>query len=144
MHEVDGLDQFVWAVDGRGGHEVYDEPPGSLVLLPALGFCNTDDRVYVNTLHRIMDPSYEYSFIGHRFAAIGCTHAPHPWVLSMANSIRALKDEAMVRRLCDAPLDDGIVCESIDEDTGVVTSGNAFATAAGYVVASLVSFLEEE
>lgn len=144
VHEVDGLDQFVWAVDGRGGHEVYDEPPGSLVLLSALGFCNTDDRVYVNTLHRIMDPSYEYSFIGHRFAAIGCAHAPHPWVLSMANSIRALKDEAMVRRLCDAPLDDGIVCESIDEDTGVVTSGNAFATAAGYVVASLVSFLEEE
>ena len=141
VREVDGFCQFVWAVDGNGGYDVYDEPPGSLVLLPCLGFCDKDDSIYVNTLRRIMDPSYEYSFAGHRFAAIGCEHAPHPWVLSMANSIRALDDEAMVQRLCEAPLDDGIVCESIDEDTGMVTTGNAFATAAGYVVASLISFM---
>lgn len=141
---IDGCDEYVWAVDGKGGYEVYDEPPGSLLLLPVLGFCSRNDSVYMNTVARITDESYRYSFAGCPFSAIGCAHEPHPWTLSMANAVRASKDDDMVRKLCTAKMDDGIVCESIDEYTGECTSGKAFATAAGYVVYSLLCYLDEK
>ena len=141
---IDDCDEYVWAIDGKGDYEVYDEPPGSLLLLPVLGFCSRNDSVHMNTVARITDESYKYSFAGCPFSAIGCAHEPHPWTLSMANAVRASKDDDMVRKLCTAKMDDGIVCESIDEYTGECTSGKAFATAAGYVVYSLLCYLDEK
>ena len=77
---------FVWSTDMAGGSDVYDEPPGSLLLLPYLGFCASDDPVWRNTVGMIRSPDYAYSFAGCEFAEIGCAHAPHPWLLSVGNS----------------------------------------------------------
>lgn len=128
---------FVWSTDLDGHSDIYDEPPGSLLLLPYLGFCAPDDPVYMNTARMIRSPDYEYSFAGCEFADIGCAHAPHPWLLSVANSLLSGEAERALDILCRAKLDNGIVCESIDEHTGECTTGEHFATAAGFVCHAL-------
>jgi len=137
-----GKRQYVWSTDGKGSYDIYDEPPGSLLLLPLFGITSDTDEAYRNTVLTITDPAYEYSFAGTKFAAIGCPHAPHPWVLSLANEVRVTHAEAALHKLLQAPMDHGIACESIDEHTGYATTGEAFATCAGYLAYVLIGELK--
>lgn len=138
----DGASYFAWSVDLAGGSDVYDEPPGSLQLLAELGFCAPDDPVWQNTVTMIRSPEYRYSFAGCPIAEIGCPHAPHPWLLSVANSLLCGRVEPSLAILRAAPMDNGIACESIDEYTGECTTGEAFATCAGFVCYALRRALE--
>ena len=128
---------YAWSTDLEGHTDVYDEPPGSLLLLPYLGFCALDDPAYQNTVRQIRAPEYPYSFAGCAFAEIGCAHAPHPWMLSVANSLLSGEAERSLDLLRRAVMDNGIVCESIDEHTGRSATGDAFATCAGFVCHAL-------
>ena len=133
---------FAWSIDLDGRHDVYDEPPGSLQLLPYWGFCSSEDQVYRNTVDMIRSPDYRYSFAGKPFGEIGCPHAPHPWLLSVANSLLCGRVEHSADILKKAAMDNGIACESIDEITGECTTGEAFATCAGFVCHALRTSLE--
>lgn len=128
---------FVWSVDLAGNWDVYDEPPGSLQLLPHYDFCSFESEVYVNTVSIIRSPEYKYSFNGCNIAEIGCPHAPHPWVLSIANGLLCRRTSEGRELLLKAHMDNGIACESIDENTGESTSGDAFATCAGFLAYSI-------
>lgn len=128
---------FAWSVDLAGGHDVYDEPPGSLLLLPYYGFCDWDDPVYLKTAEMIRSPDYAYSFAGCEIAEIGCPHAPHPWLLSIGNSLLCGRAESALEHLRRTRLDNGIACESVDEHTGECTTGEAFATCAGFICHAL-------
>ncbi len=134
---------FAWSVDLKGNHDVYDEPPGSLLLLPHLGFCTADNAIYKNTACKIRSPEYKYSFANAKFADIGCAHAPHPWLLSVANSILSGRAQHGLNILKNAEMDNGIACESIDENTGECTTGEAFATCAGFVCYAIRCACEE-
>ena len=140
----DGAPYFAWSVDLAGGSDIYDEPPGSLQLLAKLGFCEPEDPVWRNTVAMIRSPAYRYSFAGLPFAEIGCPHAPHPWLLSVANSLLCGRVGPSLAILRAAPMDNGIACESIDEYTGVCTTGEAFATCAGFVCYALRQALKGE
>lgn len=139
-----GLPYFAWSVDLQGHSDVYDEPPGSLQLLPLWGFCDAEDPVYGNTVRMIRSPDYAYSFAGSPIAEIGCPHAPHPWLLSVANSLLCGRVEHSVDILRRVSMDNGIACESVDEVTGVCTTGEAFATCAGFLCYALRTALEGE
>ena len=128
---------FAWSVDLAGGHDVYDEPPGSLLLLPYYGFCAWDDPVYLKTAEMIRSPDYTYSFAGCEIAEIGCPHAPHPWLLSIGNSLLCGRSSEALEHLRRTSLDNGIACESVDEHTGECTTGEAFATCAGFICHAL-------
>lgn len=136
-------DYFAWSTDLTGHTDVYDEPPGSLLLLPYLGFCSIQDDTYQNTVRQIRAPEYPYSFADAPFAEIGCAHAPHPWMLSVANSLLSGKAGHALDILRRAEMDNGIVCESIDENTGASATGDAFATCAGFVCYALRTALKE-
>jgi len=138
VQEVDGKNVFVWSADldengSTTDFNIYDEAPGSLVLLTHYGFCGKEDPVYQATLAGIRRPEYEYSFAGYRFSELGNAHAPHPWMLSAANSLLQGELENARYMLTHAAMDNGIVCESIDEITGECATGEAFATCAGFV-----------
>ena len=124
---------YAWSVDLEGHWDVYDEPPGSLLLLPWLGFCEQDDETWHNTVGMICAPEYAYSFAGHPIPMIGCPHAPHPWLLSIANSLLCGRRDKCLEILRDIRMDNGIACESVHEDTGECTTGEAFATCAGFL-----------
>ena len=140
--DAEGRRYFAWSTDLNGHSDIYDEPPGSLQLLPWLGFCESGDPVYQNTVRMIRSAEYPYSFAGRPFGEIGCPHAAHPWLLSVANSLLCDRLEHSLEILRRAPMDSGIVCESIDEETGACTSGEAFATCAGFVCHALRTALE--
>lgn len=129
----DGRKIYAWSVDLAGRWNVYDEPPGSLLLLPYYGFCGFEDETWNNTVAFIRRKDYPYSFAECPIAEIGCPHAPHPWVLSIANSLLSGNLDSAREHLLRCLMDNGIACESVDEFTGESTTGNAFATCAGFL-----------
>lgn len=128
-----GKPYFAWSVDLKGQHNVYDEPPGSLQLLPYYGFCPDTDEVWRNTVDMIRSPAYEYSFADCPIAEIGCAHAPWPWILALGNSLLSGHEEQAFRELEILIMDNGIACESVDPYTGISRTGDAFATCAGFL-----------
>ena len=132
-----GRAYFGWSVDLEGHHDIYDEPPGSLQLLPYYGFCGTEDSVWQNSVRKIRSPAYAYSFADQAIAEIGCPHAPYPWVLSLCNSLLCGHEEQALQELEVLVMDNGIACESVDPVSGECTTGAAFATCAGFLCHSL-------
>ena len=141
--DADGQPYFAWSVDLAGHHDVYDEPPGSLQLLPYYGFCERTDVIWQNTVRMIRSADYKFSFAGKPIAEIGCPHAPWPWVLSLCNSLLCGHAEQALRELTIIPMDNGIACESVDADTGECTTGSAFATCAGFLCHALLTACKE-
>ncbi len=133
FRDAEGKPYFGWSVDLMGNHNIYDEPPGSLQLLPYYGFCTREDEIWENTVEIIRSPAYEYSFAGAPIAEIGCAHAPWPWILSLGNSLLCGHAEQAFRELEILKMDNGIACESVDPVEGTCTTGAAFATCAGFL-----------
>ena len=131
--DENGKSYFGWSVDLEGQHNIYDEPPGSLQLLPYYGFCEDTDEIWCNTVKIIRSPAYEYSFANYPIAEIGCAHAPYPWILSLSNSLLSGHSEQAFRELEIISMDNGIACESVDPVTGECRTGAAFATCAGFL-----------
>lgn len=134
---ADGKSYFGWSVDLEGNHDIYDEPPGSLQLLPYYGFCDYENEIWKNTVEIIRSPEYPFSFFDRRIAEIGCPHAPYPWVLSLSNSLLCGYAEQGWKELMHMGMDNGIACESVDPDNGECTTGAAFATCAGFLCHSM-------
>ncbi len=139
VKNVDGKDVFIWSTDCNGHWDIYDEPPGSLLLLSHYGFVEASDEIYVNTVNIIKRKEYKYSFYGCPIEEIGCPHAPHPWVLSIANSLLCGKKEQAKKNLYQCEMDNYIACESVDEYTGESKTGDAFATCAGFLAYAIYS-----
>jgi len=137
VKEKGGRRFFAWSVDAQGEYDVYDEPPGSLQLLPFYNFCDSVDEVWKNTVTMIRDKSYDLSFAEAPIAEIGCKHAPHPWVLSICNSLLCGHKDTALLHLSRTKLDNGIACESVNEVTGECETGEAFATCAGFLAYAL-------
>lgn len=141
--QKNGKPMFAWSADLNGHWDIYDEPPGSLQLLPWYGFVPYDDPVWTNTMNVIRDPSYSLSFAEHPISEIGCKHAPHPWILSICNSMLSGHRETAMTHLKQCRMDNGIACESVHEDTGECMTGAAFATCAGFLAFALMDCLED-
>ena len=148
---------YAWAVDlepikiCRVNHETYDNPPGSLELIRHYGFPHDEktSRILRNTQRWIRSHHNRYFFDG-EFGGPGSAHSPHPWPMAAANTILAEVAEYEACGACDteavkravellatAPMDRGLVSESIDSETGVAKTGLALATGAGFVAYAL-------
>lgn len=134
---------YAWCVDLKGNYELYDEPAGSLVLLPLYGACKTTDEAYQNTLKRLYSKKNAYSFSGKPFSELGCAHSPHPWVLSYANAVLSGNaTQETVREMLEMEMDNGLASESVSEDTGKCMTGEAFATCAGFYAYALMRYFQ--
>ncbi|HVM31752.1 MAG TPA: glycoside hydrolase family 125 protein [bacterium] len=129
--------QFAWSVDLNKNFLLYDEPPGSLLLLPHWGFCKPSFPAWKKTRDWVYSPDYLYSFKGKPFEEVGCRHAAHPWVLAAVNSLLAGQKDRALHFLKRASMDNGLACESVDENTGEAATGEAFATCAGFLAYGL-------
>ena len=123
---------FAWAVDGRGNFELYDNPPGSLLLLPYYGFCRREDPVWQHTVRWICSGYNPYRRAGRVLAGTASRHAGDPWPLAAASELLAGRTEAG-GFFAAAKLDSGFFCESVDAETGRAATGQAFASAAGFL-----------
>lgn len=133
---------FAWSVDLKGNYELYDDPPGSLILLPWHGFIASDDKRYANTLAFIRSHHNPFLSTNCAFPGAGCIHSSHPWPMHACNAVLSGVATADDLRLIEkAPLDGGLACETVWESTGLAATGTAFATAAGYLSLALATSL---
>ena len=139
-----GEPYFAWSVDLEGNSDVYDEPPGSLQLLPYYGFCESTDEIWQNTVSKIRSPAYEYSFADSPIAEIGCAHAPYPWILSLCNSLLCGYEAQAFRELEILEMDNGIACEGVDPVKGPCTTGAAVASCTCYLCHSMKTAQQRE
>jgi len=124
-------DQFSGGLDETGRRELMDLPGASWSLFPYYHFCLADDPYYTNALKWISSEHNPYYFPG-RFGGAGAAHFPYPSSFDLAN--RALRrDPHALEALRQLPMDHGLCCESFDPETGVVRTGAAFASMAGFL-----------
>lgn len=131
-----GGQMFTWAVDGKGRFTLYDNPPGSLQLLPHYRFCSLSDTIYKNTVRWIRSANNSYFHQGSRFEEAGSRHCANPWPLAACNDLLACNSGAL-DFLTRAAMDNGFFCETVKPDTGQVSTGAAFASAAGFLAYAL-------
>lgn len=136
--------QFAWSVDLAGNHLLYDEAPGTLELLPVYGFCSPADPIWRNTVAWIYSPHNPYHIPSGAYASPGCPHVRHPWVLTWCSALLRAAGGApelpgapglsdVLRWVATAPMDGGLACETVDEGTGRLRTGAAFASCAGFL-----------
>ena len=127
---------FAWAVDGSGQFQLYDNPPGSLQLLPYYGFCERADDVWQNTIHWIHSHRNPYYRDSCYITGTGSRHAANPWPLAAANDLlgQNLDNGGFFHR---AVMDSGFCCETVAPASGRASTGHAFASSAGFVAHAL-------
>ncbi len=131
-----GGPMFAWAVDGRGGYTLYDNPPGSLQLLAYYGFCRPEDQVYRNTAAWIRSRHNPYFNHDAVFAEGGSRHAANPWPLAAANDLLS-QNRGALDFLERASMDSGFCCETVFPHSGIAATGLAFASGAGFLAYAL-------
>lgn len=137
--EVNNKKMFAWSTDLEGQYDFYDEPPGSLTLLEYYGFCSRDNEVLRNTIDYLYSNEFKHYFNNSNFEELGCSHADHPWVLAICNSLLNGRHKEAIDMLKRTEMDNYMACESIDENTGELVTGAHFATCAGFLVHSLLT-----
>lgn len=127
---------FAWAVDGKGCFQLYDNPPGSLQLLPHYGFCEREEPVWQNTVRWIHSEHNPYWRKGALISGAASRHAANPWPLAAANDLLGLNlgGGDFFRK---AVMDSGFCCETVHPATGRAATGHAFASAAGFIGSAL-------
>ncbi len=133
--------RFVFSFEPGGGYTFSDEPAGSLLLLPHLGFCSRQDPVWQSTALWILGSDNPHHYKG-RFPGEGSAHFPFPSGFGLANRVlsglmRPAGDAIMA--LEQAPLDQGYAAESFDAGTGLARTGVGFAALAGWVAFALAA-----
>ena len=92
--------RWAYEVDGLGGVlEMDDANVPSLLSLPRLGYCQTDDPLYMATHAFILSPRNPYYYRGSAAAGIGSPHTPrrHVWPIALAMAALTDPDEAAKR-----------------------------------------------
>ena len=138
--QAEQMGRYVYAFDPASGqYQFADEPMGSLLLLPHLGFTSAQDPTWQETALWILSEANSHHYQG-PFPGEGGTHSPFPSGLSLANrllsGLRKMGAEAL-NTLEKARLDSGYICESFDAHSGAAKTGLGHAALAGFIAYAL-------
>ena len=100
--------RWAYEVDGLGGVlEMDDANVPSLLALPRLGYCPTDDPLYVASRAFILSPRNPYYYSGTAASGIGSPHTPrrHVWPIALATAALTDPDDAVKRAAVTTLLD---------------------------------------
>jgi hypothetical protein len=136
--EVEGLRVLACSANLTGEAAVYDDPEGSLLLLPALGFCPPDDPVWKNTIDFLHSHAYPFWYGTRPYPGLGSRL--HPDEASLAALLAALlgprKGEAL-KVLRTLTLEGDVASERYDLKTGRSAGGRHHAALAGFLAWAL-------
>jgi uncharacterized protein len=139
--ELDGSPVLASTADLDGASAVYDDPAGSLGLLPFFGFCADDDPVWSATMEFLRSPRYPLFLTG---TVPGVAARSNPHRASLAALCTDLlgpgADEAL-RRLLLLRLPGGVAADGYDPGTGAADSPH-HAALAGFLAWTLVRAAE--
>jgi len=120
---------FVYSSDLNGHFEFYDDPTGSLLLLPYFGFISKNSKIYRNTFKWINSLKNPY-FINGKYSGEGNRHVMHPWLHYFSNLLLlGYEDGKIFEKM---PMDNKLLCETIDENTGDCLTGIHFPGSSGF------------
>lgn len=141
--DVNGTRLLAWSVDLEGEAAVYDDPAGSLALLPFVGFCGVDDPLWQTTMEFLRSRRYPF-WLGDR-PYPGLASRRHPQAASMAALCADLLGPGgaqALKLLARLPLEDAVACEAWDPETGQPLLGAHHAALAGFMGWALWHALE--
>jgi uncharacterized protein len=138
--EVDGLPVIACTIDLRGHAAVYDDPAGSLRMLPYLGFCSAEDPIWMNTMELLHSRAYPLYHDAGRYAGFAGRSRPGVARFAMlcADLLTSRRDAA-IDRLKSLDLPGGVACDAWDPSTGSVASGPWAAALAGFLVWAMLA-----
>lgn len=86
-----GQPVYAYEVDGLGGMLLADDAnTPSLLSLPLLGWCSTDDPDYLRTREFILSPDNPFYFVGIVGSGIGSPHTPPGTIWPIALAVQGL------------------------------------------------------
>ncbi|WP_270169330.1 glycoside hydrolase family 125 protein [Paenibacillus sp. SYP-B4298] len=103
MHEEFGT-MYGYETDGAGNYHLMDDANvPSLLSLPYLGYCTSDDPIYLNTRRFVLSDSNPYYYRGAEAEGIGSPHTPerYIWHISLAMQALTSLDQEEVQQMLD-------------------------------------------
>ena len=102
--QIDGREVYAYEVDGFGDSIFMDDANvPSLLSLPLLGWCSTEDPVYMSTRFAALSPSNPFFTAGSVATGVGSPHTPTGWVWPIGIAVQGLTANSTVER--DAAFD---------------------------------------
>jgi uncharacterized protein len=138
---IDGEHVLTSSTDTEGGAAVYDDPEGSLALLPFFGFCAPDDPVWSATMEFLRSTRYPLWRGG---PVAGIAHRADPGRARLAALVSDLLGPGSsdaLDRLLKLALPAGVAAAAYDPATGEPTEPH-HAAAAGFLAWALVRAAE--
>ena len=137
--EIEGLQVIASTSDLQGNAAVYDDPAGSLRLLPWFEFCPTDDPIWSNTMELLHSTSYPLWHGAAPYPGLASRSRPAEasFAALCADLLGPRRNAALdiVRRLT---LPGDVACTTFDPQTGRAASGPYAAALAGFLVQALL------
>jgi hypothetical protein len=135
----DGVRVIGGSADLKGNVAIYDDPEGSLRLLPFLGFCSEDDPIWSDTMDMLHSKQYPLwqGESGHP----GLSGRSRPQEASMAALCASLfgpRREQAIATLMGLDLPGGIAGQAWDPETGRIVRGPWAAAEAGFLAWALL------
>lgn len=137
--DVEGLTAIAGSSDLKGRAAVYDDPAGSLRLIPYMGLCGTDDPIWSNTMELLHSGSYPLYLQRHALPGFASRSRPREARFSVlcADLLTPWRSRALeTLRSLDLPA--GVACAAWDPDDGRASSGRYAASEAGFLVWALL------
>ncbi len=135
-----GLRVIAGTTDLQGHAAIYDDPAGTLSLLPFLGFCAADDPIFTDTMELLRSAEYPL-WLGGR-AHPGLAPRGHPGKASFAALCAELLSgnrQNALRQLRQLRLPGDVACSTFDPDSGDAVDGPFAAAEAGLLVWCLLA-----
>lgn len=137
--DVDGMRVIGYMSDLRGSVMVYDDPAGSLRLLPYLGFCDAEDPIWSNTMDLLHSSQYPLWLGNAAYPGFATRDRPRAAAFASlcADLLTPRRDEA-IQLLRSLELDGGVAGEAYDPATGRIADGPFSAPLAGFLAWALL------
>ncbi|KAG6017616.1 hypothetical protein E4U54_005721 [Claviceps lovelessii] len=144
-------DVFAYEVDGYGSSILMDDANyPSLLALPVMGFCKTDDPIYQNTRKMLLDKlGNPYYLVGKDFSGIGGPHigVRNAWPMSLLIQAQTSQDDQEIKRCIDMVLQSaklGLVHESVNVNRSKMYTRSWFAWANGVFASTILDLAKRK
>jgi hypothetical protein len=117
---------------------VYDDPDGSLALLPSLGFCDVADPVWGDTLELLRSRRYPLWLDDAPFPGLARRSAPGvPRLAALCADLLGPRRDAALAVLRRLELPGGIAADAYGAQSGRAVEGPYAAALAGFLASSI-------
>lgn len=150
VRNEDGCEMYAYETDGLGNYNLMDDANvPSLLALPYLGYCDSDDERYQNTRSFVLSDKNPYFFQGDAAQGIGSPHTPqnHIWPIALAMQALTSDDSEeitkIIRTLVTTDAETGFMHESFHKDDPTTFTRPWFSWANTLFAELIMKYIDE-